>query len=218
MKILNFKNSKPVTPFSPQWNYFLGMINISNEINIKNLELSLLKKEKELLNKYKGIHDGGTGLGLTSITSRYPYFSLWQMEEYNLLKTIIVKYLNLFVNSIGHDTDSIYSQCWFNVLRNGEQINIHNHGTNEYSYLSAHLTINAKDTHTYYYNPITHESYAEKNKVGMLTFFPSWISHSTDKVKDNQERVTVAMDFFNEIGYNQDVKHRDMFKNWIKLQ
>lgn len=217
MKILNFKNPKPLTPFSPEWNYYIGIVDISKEINIKDLEISLLKKEKEILNSYPGIDDGGTGLGTESITSRYPYFSLWQMKQYNLLQIIVNKYLKLFVNSLGYKVDNIYSQCWFNVLRNGEQIQRHFHCTNEYCYLSAHLTVSAKDTHTYYYNPITDEHYAERNEVGKLTFFPSWIEHSTDKINDNQERVTVAMDFFSEVGYNQTIKDTETASHWTKL-
>ena len=53
-------------------------------------------------------------------------------------------------------------------MRLGEKIVKHQHDTSRYSYLSAHLTISAEETNTYYYEPFTNRQWVEKNKAGKL--------------------------------------------------
>ena len=55
-----------------------------------------------------------------------------------------------------------------------------------------------------------------KNREGKLTLFPSYIGHYTDKVNDNEERVSIAFDIRDEKGFNIDIKD-NMKDHWVKL-
>lgn len=216
MQILNFKQTKEKSPFAPNFEFNLGIVNISNEINLKKLFKDLLQKEKYLKETYPSADHGGTYLNSESVTTRYPYYTLWQYQEFKYLMPIIAKYHDIYCKNLNLNIDKIYSQAWFNVLRMGEVIKPHEHNFSKYSYLSAHLTVNAIETNTYYYEPYTLTKWAEKNINGTLSFFPSWVTHETDKVSIEQERVTIAIDIYNTVGYNEDIiddkKHR-----WLEL-
>jgi hypothetical protein len=218
MKHIKFMSREKKTIFSPVWDYDLAIIDVSDEVDIPWLRNFLLEKEKELLLKYPPCtDDGGTRLGINSVTSKYSYYTIWEFEELNFLKELIRKYHDKFLNFIDQDPGKIYSQGWYNVMRTGEQIKEHGHIISpEYSYLSAHLTVACENTSTYYRNPITSEVFEEENSPGKLTFFPSYITHYTDAVVSSKERITMAFDIYNEVGYNEDI-FDDMKYRWYEL-
>ena len=72
------------------------------------------------------------------------------------------------------------------------------------------------DSSTYYLTPFYEDVFKSPNKNGKLTIFPSWLKHYTDSVVDNEERITIGFDLYNEDGYEKDVL--DEHKNhWEKL-
>lgn len=206
MQIINFKSNTKVSPFAPEWNYFLGETYADN-VDFKSLKDFLLEKEKYIKNLpivKKSSVDGYTGLGVNSTTARYDKYNLFDNkifihEEIDKLKFVLIEKHNDFLNKINiKKPDNLYVQCWYNVMRKGEYIKPHIHGTNEYSYLGCHICVEAVDTHTYYMNtvnqindPLTHQS---KNEIGKMTFFQSCIPHFTDVHKSIVERITIAMD------------------------
>ena len=225
MKIIEFNTEKPQTDFAVDFSYKIGIIDLSNSVDILQMKEFLLNKEQELIKNFPNDGefvgdwtDGNTGLGGDSVTARFPHYVLWQYEEMNPLVEQVEKCLHLYLQEVGSEwNDEIYSQAWFNVMRNGDKIKAHRHTSDQYSFLSAHFTVDAKDTHTHYFNPITGDRWSEPNKNGTLTIFPSWLVHETDEVKDDQQRITVAMDFLTRQGYIHNVamhqKHR-----WFELE
>lgn len=215
MEIIEFKNKPTATPFAPVFEYYTFECSLLKEIDFSWLEQFCLSKEKELIEKYPASNHGGTGLDKNSLTTRYPYYSFLNFSETNFIKSILKKYHDIFINELKYPNTKIYAQSWINVLREGEQIQQHQHGTDKYSYLSAHICVKCKDTNTYYYNPYDNEKYASKNEVGKLTLFPSWIKHDTDKVIDQDPRITIAFDIYNEIGFIEDVFDDKKYR-WVE--
>ena len=111
--------------------------------------------------------------------------------------------------------DSLYIQCWANVMRKGEKIKKHFHSINNYDYLSGHICIQTTNTNTYYLEPYHKERFILKNNPGNITLFPSWVEHFTDEVLDNNERITIAFDLRN----SQSIKdiYPNMRKHWSKI-
>jgi hypothetical protein len=221
-ELLNFINPEAKSPFSPRWDYTIGLFDINEIYRVSSLFHFLLEKEKEILKKYtEASSDGGTGLGPNSLTSKYKNYTIWEFEELSFLKKIIKECHDIYLDKLNlPEENNVYCQGWFNVMRSGEKIKRHIHSDPEssYNYLSAHITVTNSDTHTNYFNPITNEEWKEKNYSGKLTIFPSYISHSTDSVPedDPRNRITLAFDMITEEGY-----HKDIFENkkcrWHKL-
>jgi len=94
-----------------------------------------------------------------------------------------------------HVKKSMKIQCWVNILPPGEAIKPHNHYCGPNSWISGNYCVNAnKDTYTAYYSP-SHEMRIA-NQPGMLTLFPSYLSHYTNKYMGNDKRITIAFDIF----------------------
>ena len=214
MKIIQFKSNKKSTPFAPEWHYYIGETNINEpsgaieeKPDFKVLANYLLEKEKEILKLPKTnkiVSDGYTGLGDNCVTSRHGNFNLFDISKFKnieleKLKTVILLHFEEFINNLYmKKPKSLYIQCWYNVMRNGEKIEKHIHSTDENSYLGCHICIQTENTSTYYINsinqindPLIHES---KNEVGKITFFSSCLPHFTDKHMSNKERITIAID------------------------
>ena len=212
MELHTYRIDKSKSPFAPIFEFTLGIADVSKEINLDKLKKDLLIKEKELIHMYPPANDGGTNLGNDSVTTRYPHYTLWQFKEFSYLKSVIRKHHDIYCKSLNITNDKVFAQAWFNVMRLGEKIDRHQHNFTQYSYLSAHLTVNAEQTYTYYYEPYTQNKWAEKNENGKLTFFPSWVDHETSRVEKQQERITIALDIVNKVGFEEDIfdnkKHR----------
>lgn len=207
MRLINFKSKPKLTPFAPEWNYFMFETNINN-IDFKKFAKYLLKKEKEILNlpctiKEDKISDGYTGLGKDSVSSRYDKYNIffWKNKEVDILKNNILEFHNKFLEILKiNPPKELYIQSWVNIMRKGEQIKPHIHNTESDTYLGGHICIQCKDTSTIYINPVNQlndpETYVSKNEVGKLTLFQSCLPHYTDIHKTNEERVTIAFDLF----------------------
>ena len=188
------------------------------DINVKKLAKKILRNESRIIKKYppksidlKKYIDGQTGLGYNSLTSR--------SSHYNVLNWWGTRRLRQWIRA-GYEeynkcSGPLYVQCWANVMRKGEQILSHKHEAHnntqcEY-HLCGHLSVQVDgSTSTYYDNsPVLNEN-------GQMTFFPAFTYHWTDKYENDNERITIAFDIYNEEFYNQDID--DQFKyHWVKI-
>ena len=165
MDIERVISSEPRTPYAPTWDFCIGKCVL--DINFENLVKTCLEMEKEILdlpvikfqeeNGEDYFFDGYTGLGKDSTTAKSWLYNLfdWNTPETNYLKdqfkNKVDEYNTLLYNPI---PKIYYSQCWYNVLRNGQKIEPHLHSTNENSYLSAHFTVQCDDTSRVYIYPV----------------------------------------------------------------
>jgi hypothetical protein len=204
IKILFFRSNPKKTPFAPEYNYYI-MEGLIENVDFNYLTKFLLKKEKEVLklpltNK-NNISDGYTSLGNNSVTARHDKFNVlfWKNKEIEKIKKNIIKFHNIFLKKLNLNIPkNLYIQCWFNVMRKGEQIKKHIHGVNENSYLGGHICVNVENTRTNYINPVNQivdpEIYYSENKIGKITLFQNCIPHFTDIHQGNKERITIAFD------------------------
>ena len=215
MKLINFKNGKIKNFFNPTYSYFIGEDILP--INTQVLSEFLLYKEKEIIKKYPPFDDGGTSLPKESVTSRFIHYNLLQFPETNYLKKYIRNTHDKFLKQLNQNIDqNYYAQCWFNVMRVGEQIKKHKHASENDSYLSGHICVQVEKTNTYYESPFYKNEFASENIPGKITLFPSWMTHHTDQVSSFNERITIAFDIRPESSYIEYVK--DFMKpHWVKI-
>ena len=86
MKIYNFK-CEQYTPFAPYWNYFVG--EKISKLDYSDLKEEILRKEQEIISKFKYENDWGTGLGKQSLTARSNRYNLLDFENAGGLRTDI---------------------------------------------------------------------------------------------------------------------------------
>jgi hypothetical protein len=222
--ILSFENKEALTPFAPIFKYHIFECEILELDYIKYLEEYILSVEQEIIKNTLPTGDGML-IGLDSLTSRLDSINFFKCHEFDYLRLHIknsIQWFTEFLN-IQNFNEDIYGQCWANVMRTGEQLTTHKHATsfnNHRSFLSGHVCVRTKDSHTYYCNAYDRSSvYNSKNKIGKMTLFPSWIEHGTSTVEDDI-RITIAFDLQTEHCYNLNVS--DKFFNhdnqhWIKI-
>ena len=210
--LYGWKSDPPLTPFAPSYSYHFTDKKIFSEEECKEWSDYLLKQEKILLDKYRTapMGDGGTGLGDTSITSRFPHFNLLNSDFYLVseLKTQLLNGIKTIL-SVSDNTswqETLYANCWFNVLRQTEGMNIHTHGCHKNSFYGFHLTITAIETFTSYYNSIKFEEeyFHVPNKIGYLTLFPNSIPHSVSPNRYVTPRISIAGDIYASTWLNEE--------------
>ena len=221
MKIYNFVNEPLNNKFNPSYNYY--MFEDTLELDFKKLKQDILNLEKEIIKKYPAFSDGKTGLGESSLTSRFKYFNLLQIDETKFLKDIIRKKHDEFLIALEYEVgDSYYVQCWANVMRRGEQIKTHRHGWDNHCYLSGNLCVHTENTNTHYVSPYHDTTFSSKNELGKLTLFPQWVQHYTDEVNTDL-RITIAFDMLEEESFKKFIfdedymKNIDVKNNWEKM-
>ncbi len=204
--IYGWKSEPPLTPVAPSYAYYLSEKKIFSEAECREWNDYLLKQEPLLLDRFRTSRgDGETGLGSTSITSRFPDFNLLEFDFHSVSKLKKALYdgiqtlLRVFEPTIELWQDKeLYANSWFNVLRQGESMNIHTHGYDKNTFYGFHVTINATETFTSYYHPIKSqpEAFHAPNKIGYLTLFPNFIPHDVSPNKYATPRITIAGDIF----------------------
>jgi len=217
-KLINIKSKQKNNFFAPEWDYYV-VEDLIKDVDFKSLSKFLIKKEKELLKITKPVNkesvDGYTGLGVNSITSRYASFNVFNFKNKEILK-IKKEILKIHKKLLDHLNieipKNLWIQCWFNVMRKGEFIKPHLHGTDPDTYLGGHICVQVENTHTNYINPVNQindpEIYYSKNEIGKITLFQNCIPHFTDIHNSDEERITIAFDLM------VSEKHG---KNFVKL-
>ena len=165
----------------------------------------LLKKEKEIINKYPPTGDGGTGLA-NSLTSRYQFYNFLRLKSPALegLQKHIIKNIKMCINKFNEKgkqipTNDLWVICWFNVLRKNEKISKHQHRglwDAEKSFLSGHLTIQAESTSTHYLSLCERYAWSIENIPGQLIIFPTYLPNYTDTTLSKNPRISVAFDVY----------------------
>jgi hypothetical protein len=212
MKTLyEFGIKKPNNPFVPDNRFVIlsgPCFTIQECFEIKDY---LLQKETELLKKHtnhmEGVGDAKTGLGNNSITSRFPYFSVFDFEHpfVEKIKQAILEYMQDICDITKTDWHShLFSQSWFNVMRTGQKIDFHSHGFHENTLYGFHITIATENTSTIYHNPFdTNQAIEVSNDIGAITLFPNFIAHETTRYNGNDVRISIAGDIADSSGWHQ---------------
>ena len=199
--IVRFKSPPKNNFFAPEWDYFIYE-DIIKDVDFNKVALFILKKEKEIIKKYKYKNgDAYTGLGKNSLSSRWKQYNVlkWKNLEINKIKNNIIRSHNFLLKELKIDNNvKLYIQCWAVVMRKGETINTHIHSTNPDSYLGGHICVQAEKTRTGYINPVNQINdpliYYSNNNPGKITLFQQCIPHFTDTHEGNKERITIAFD------------------------
>lgn len=197
----NFSSIEPLTPFTPTWSIDLWVTEYNNKENLCIMkdwieQNAPIIKEK---NKDKERNDGGTGLGLDSLTSNFQYFDLFdEAKHINAFvdyKLFVQDEYRKFCKKLNVSTQQCVINSWANIVHTGQKIKKHNHGATHFSYLSGNGHLEDYETSTVYFNPYDNAvRYTIPNRQGGLTLFPSYLYHaSTEHVADN-DRFSVAFD------------------------
>ena len=215
MKIIRFTSGETYTPFAAAWEYYFCEDDL--KISLTQIKKEILDREKSIIEENEFEDDWGTKLGAESLTARSNKYNLLKWECAAPLRHAIRKTHDAFVSQLGAPSPPvIYAQCWANVMRKGDQIAVHSHGKDPYGYLSGHVCVQVTDTNPNYYNPYGGDPWKSHNEVGKITLFPNWVKHGTDKVIDDQERITIAFDIYTEDGYDKSIDAK-MKPHWLKL-
>jgi hypothetical protein len=199
MDIIKFCSEPPVSPFAPQWEYFMAETYITG-IDWDHVAGLILQKEKQLIQTYPPIGDGYTGLGPNSLTSRHVHFNVltWEDPEIKKIFNSIKKHHDYLLEYMNIPKRKLWINCWANVLRHGESIRQHIHLYDKYCYLGGHIVVKCENTSTVYVNPMDQygktETYSSTNESGKLTFFQDHIPHFTTRHLGEKERITIAFD------------------------
>lgn len=152
----------------------------------------------------------GVGKPWNFLTSRLWHYNLFDYPHPELqeLKQIIAEEYCNYVDAMQYPRETVYIQCWANLLKFGQHINWHHHSDahasapNEYAYVSGNLCIHADDTKTYYKNPCVETDIIGLDNVnGEMVLFPSFISHETSKNLNQTPRISIAFDIITEQVY-----------------
>tara|TARA_B110000503_G_scaffold123782_1_gene189687 strand:+ start:1455 stop:2165 length:711 start_codon:yes stop_codon:yes gene_type:complete len=203
MKLIKIKSMHPANEFAPSWNIPIHISNWNDYEKIDKIKNFLISKETDMLTLPNGAGlaygDGRTGLGLDSVTARSGTYSLFdfskELDEFNdLLDFIRISYLN-FISEYQAAFYNSHIVCWYNVVRTGQNINTHFHGTGHDCYLSGNMHLDNYPTTTNYYVPYD-KSLIHKfeNIAGGLTMFPTYLPHGVDTYTGEDLRISVAFD------------------------
>ena len=206
VKVHQLKNEPPETQYAPLWDFVIA--EKETDLDVDELGYIILSKEKEIIEEYpegwanQPVHDGYTGLGTDSLTSRFKYFNVlkWDYPVCKQLHKQIIEFHDEYVQGTRKPRlNNLKIRCWANVMSKGDKIPKHHHGSFAHSYLSGNFAIKCEDTSTNYFHPYdNNEMYPIKNKPGHMHLFPSWLPHDTSMHKGDSERVIIAFDIYLE--------------------
>lgn len=214
MKVVWFEGEKPETKFAPSFKIPLGIgtDGSSEFVNrmtsyVLNLEETIIVKE-ELVSpvpksgedpypftqqwKQHNLLDDVVGLGGEHL-ARFPHDPV--IEE---LFTIIRRnYLEHLAN-LRFPRRKAYIHGWANVLRGDQWISRHTHMTNSEAYLACTYYLTTNKTSLYMENALAGDTIAVTTDAAKMVFFPSWVPHWSDKVPNDNVRISLAFDIVTE--------------------
>ena len=209
-QIYGWKSEPPLTPFAADYAYYISDKKIFSEEECKEWNDYLLEQESIIINQFSpGLRGSGrTGLGPDSVTARYQYFNALKFD-FHLVERLKIELFNGIktILSVSGNTDwqeTLYANSWFNVLRQGESMNLHSHSHHNRTLYGFHVSINAKETFTSYFHPAVREVgpqgidfldvYHMPNQIGHLTLFPNNIPHGVSPNQQETPRISIAGD------------------------
>ena len=196
--IARLKSLHPYTEYAPSWDIPLYMNVLQNYDIVDNVRNWLIENEQKFLDL--PVHnDGGTGLGEDSVTSRFSTYNLFDYTDQcpelaEVLDFFRFSYVDFMDKEHNYNRELDF-MCWFSIIRPGEEIKIHKHGSGPDVYLSGNLHLDDYDTETFYLSPYDEQNgHALPNQKGGLTLFPSYVSHGATKYEGDSLRVSIAFD------------------------
>ena len=210
-QVFRLKSLHPYTEFSPSWDIPIYHNYLQDEDTIDTVRNWLIENEQRFLDL--PVHnDGGTGLGEDSVTSRFSTYHLFDyIDELPELKTLLDFFRFSYVDFMDKETTiprELDFMCWFNILRPGQKINVHKHGSGPDVYLSGNMHLDNYSTETFYMAPIDNENvHIANNLKGGLTLFPSYVEHGTTDFGDEGLRLSIAFDLRLPYNSNNDMKN-----------
>ena len=215
MTYIPFVNEEPISPFAPEWRFFIAEKFLSR-IDCNRLKDYLLNRQPEILSIKDNLNDAGTGLGNDSTTARFISYNVmtWDQPDINILKEeISIMHDTYYRDIVDRPTPKVSLGGWMNIMKKGDRIKRHNHGFLDNTYISGHFTVCCDGTRTVYTNPyehwdeyellqrveehdleFNHSLYASKNTAGQLTLFPGYIPHFTTEHRSDSDRITLAFE------------------------
>ena len=200
MYIYKIKSELPLTEYAPTWNISIGHDTWPDSNKVDTIRKWLINNEDRIKESYPPLHDGSTGLGNDSVTSRFGEYNLFdfsnELPELNDLLTFMRKaYINFVHNDYTNKID-LAIVCWFNIVKDGQKIEEHSHCLDRDSYLSANMHLDNYPTKTIYRTPyLPVEEHAFENVKGGISIFPSYVPHKTTEYTSSSEpRVSIACD------------------------
>jgi len=200
------RSMEPLTEFAPTWNIPFWMTIYPHTDNIDIMKEWIMSNEDRIIDQYahKSRNDGGTGLGLQSLTAQYNTFNLFKETKGIEAFDHFYKFLRVEYEKFMKECDFKIRNCtmyaWANVIRTGQTIKKHHHGGSHYAYLSGNMHFDNYETITRYHNPYAEVYYNCTNRKGGVTFFPSYIFHETTQHEEDGKRVSMAFDLY-DIGH-----------------
>jgi|TARA_R110000803_G_scaffold150924_1_gene216132 hypothetical protein len=194
-RIFELHSYPPLSPYAPKYKFNLSRSVWDDEKKIDKIKKFLLKKEKAVL-KLAFNSDGDTGLGKDSVTTRFARYNLFDfIDECPELEDLWEFIQKHYYQRIAIDKTGVYNTkivCWFNVLRQGEEIKAHRHTARFSAYLSGNLHLDNYHTSTTYKHLDNWQSI--DNVKGGLIMFPSHLLHEVNVYNDQYPRVSIAFD------------------------
>lgn len=196
------RSMEPLTEFAPTWNIPFWMTVYPNTNHIDTMRDWIIDNESRIIEQCSrdSRNDGGTGLGLSSLTAQYNTFNLFKETQDIEAFADFHKFLRTEYEKFMKECNFIVRDCtmyaWANVIRSGQAIKKHHHGGSHYAYLSGNMHFDNYETVTNYHNPYAELFYTCANKKGGVTFFPSYIFHETTEHGGKTDRVSMAFDLY----------------------
>lgn len=200
IKIFKIKSMLPLTEYAPKWDISVGVKRWEDEDKVDAIRNWLIANEDRIKKEYPALHDGGTGLGDQSVTSRFGRYNLFDFADEcpelgDLLNFIRLSWIE-FVEKDQTPFIDLEIVCWYNIVRENQTIVEHSHGAVPTGYLSGNMHLDDYETRTLYRTPFLAQNYMPiQNMKGGLSFFPSYVFHKTDEYKDSSKpRLSIAFD------------------------
>ena len=204
------------SPFTPSFNIPIYRQFLDADVTSKLADL-VIQEERGILDSTKPSSKPGMENPLYHddwLTNRNWDYNLLDFSDKHPVLDDLRKWIkeqyHSYVDSLGLPRETVYIQCWANIIRNdGRQIIKHHHADahawapQDHAYCSGNICIQAKNTHTHYQNPVLPKLWISiKNEPSELVLFPSWMVHWTDKNESFKPRISIAFDLITEEVYN----------------
>ena len=121
------------------------------------------------------------------------------------LKSNILKEYYEFLKAANVEPEEVWINGWFNIQHQGESLKIHYHATHDNAYLSGNIILTENKSSTVFLDPLIQdpgltspqfEQIHIENFAGSLNFFPQWMYHYVEAVKEDITRVSIGFDLF----------------------
>jgi hypothetical protein len=162
-----------------------------------------IENEERLINLGEDIYSAvKTKNPKGSLTGRY---NLYNCLNIDILNPILKPKFKNLINYFNFDGE-LYIQCWINILRYGESLDIHRHVDyldETYIYASGNIFIhgNPNPGTSFYYDDRI-DNY--KNRPGIIQVFHPIIEHGVRTYLNDDVRVSIAFDIGNQEMLEED--------------